>query len=154
LPEDELRLPMSQWAHKVLPTLLQTRCRPFEEIFNNTCFTFDCLKSMHAGSVLDHSIKVVAKHLEHQPQLFKVGVTCFPKLRYFNRKYGYRCKGFRHMVFLAAHSEAGFIEMLESALIRVYRNTAGCKNIAPGGENLKGPPPYFAYLACLTPCPG
>ena len=53
------------------------------------------------------------------------------------------------MLFMAAHAQEGYIAMLEAALITYFRSKSvlGLAKQAPGGEGIRGPPPYFCYVA-------
>ena len=114
-------------------------------------------KSVHAGQVLRHCISWIDDQLKHQNQLFKIGITHLPFKRWYlkdrSRPEKSYCKAFRRMSVIAVSESRGFIAMLEAALIlhfTVTNKALGCQNLAPGGENSVGQPPFFCYLAHMT----
>jgi hypothetical protein len=147
----------SDWLQLLLPTVLGYSRTHTEMkqilVRQDNVFRLDTAKSDNAGVALRHAEMVVKRHLSFQTQTFKVGYTHQPSARFFHPVYGYS-REFRRMIILCAYHEAGFVGMLEAALIRLFESTVGCLNKARGGENLVGPPPYFCYVVLHTMAPG
>ena len=76
-----------------------------------------------AGVVLQHCVQVIDDiHACHAPIIYKVGFTADPKLRWDNRRYGYKwaIEKWDRMVILFLSKEPWSISMLEASLIDRY----------------------------------
>ena len=80
-------------------------------------------KNSSAGVVLQHCVQVIDDiHACHAPIIYKVGFTADPKLRWDNRRYGYKwaIEKWDRMVILFLSKEPWSISMLEASLIDRY----------------------------------
>jgi len=103
-----------------------------------------------AGAVLEHAVAVIERQLLRAgPAVFKIGITMNPIHRWHNATYGYGRSADKYsqivVLLISARGEAA--AFLEAALISKFQATAGCRNIASGGEGLRpAEGPVFTYL--------
>ena len=102
-----------------------------------------------AGAVLMRSKSIVEQLVNsHHPTAYKIGISCNPLMRWRS----YEREGYANMYLVDCSEEAGWIQMLEAALIFMFKGKRGCQNIAAGGEGPVGRAPFFVYVA-LDPVP-
>ena len=98
-----------------------------------------------SGKALTRCIQIVSQLLGEYPNgatpLFKIGITCNPLFRFTH----YEQEGYTSMHLLYATESRDAVCMMEAALIKEFKGSRGCKNIAPGGEGASGRAPHFAY---------
>ena len=100
-----------------------------------------------AGTVLQHckrQVELFRTSLGGAVAVFKIGYTSNPVRRFVS----YRKHNFATMRLLHTTENRGVAEMLEAALIDVFKNIRGCRNDKPGGE---GPghvvaADYYVYI--------
>ena len=110
-----------------------------------------CLSSAKlSGAVLEHCMSHIVA-LTRTPRTYKIGLTWSPEHRWNHKEYGYHKDGkYNSMDVLAQTSTAEGAAYLEANLIGQFRNTAGCMNVATGGEGLRTGTgiegPYYVYV--------
>jgi hypothetical protein len=96
----------------------------------------------HCRSEIDRFIE----SLGNQVCVFKIGISRdLP-----NRFQMYEKEGYTHMTGLHVTNQLPLVEMLEAALIMLYRERRGCRNVALGGEGMRGrnlSQPFYCYVA-------
>ena len=107
--------------------------------FAEEAIVFDLVNSKLASSILSHAELCIRSISSKHPALYKIGVTRNPVQRWLHTGYGYKLD--RHvqwerMTVLHAHCNADIIGLLEAALIRIFFNAPGCRNIRLGGEGM------------------
>ena len=108
--------------------------------------------SGRAGDVLEHIIGWVQR-LRHtgEARTFKIGVTTAPAARFHDPDFGYQRLGYSRFLILydAPPGQPMAAAFLEAALIKHFRPTEGCRNVAPGGEGIdaRGQAVYVVYVA-------
>ena len=143
LREDVLQLPRL-WQ-EILPALHETQNA-------RGMVLFDLPKSPHASAstVLSHAEGCVRTLFKKHPAVFKVGITSNPIKRWNHSRYGYafdKIEGWHGMKILAVCETSFCAGMLESALIRIFKDTPGCRNDRPGGETPSVENgPHFTYV--------
>ena len=81
--------------------------------------------------------QTVASHLSRRsPCIFKFGITWRVKHRFYNDEYGYLHEGYKEMHVLAL-LPVSQSQKLEERLVSIFKDQAGCRNDAPGGEGFK-----------------
>lgn len=106
-----------------------------------------------AGAVLEHAAAVVRRRVRSKV-LFKIGLTTNPIHRWHNPRYGYRLShdNFDRMVILFATDRGEAAAFLEAALIGMFKQNEGCRNIASGGESVRPTyGPFFTYMVIQKP---
>ena len=140
---------------KGLPRLQQEVIHDLERTqFANGAIVFDLPTSSLASSILSHAELCIRSISSKHPALYKVGVTRNPVARWLHTGYGYKVDrqvSWERMTVLHAHSNADVVCLLEAALIRIFFNSSGCRNIRLGGEGLGDPGdqsggPFFCYV--------
>lgn len=153
LREDVSQLPRL-WK-EILPQLDETKDA-------RGAILFDLPKSpkASASTILAHAEGCVRSLFSKYPAVFKIGITCNPVQRWNNSRYGYafdKVEGWLGMKVIAACETSFTAGMLESALIRIFRDSPGCRNHRPGGETPSvDPGPHFTYVVykiMLPPSP-
>ena len=119
--------------------------------FAEEAIVFDLANSKLASSILSHAELCIRSISSKHPALYKIGVTRNPVQRWLHTGYGYKLD--RHvqwerMTVLHAHCNADIIGLLEAALIRIFFNAPGCRNIRLGGEGMdeQSSGPFFCYV--------
>ena len=81
----------------------------------------------NGGKKLAHACDVIYRHLDGQPQNYKIGMTHCPHSRFY-KKYPTRndelrsyAQDFNFMVVIAVHTEAKAIGIMEAAAIREFK---------------------------------
>ncbi|CAE7283808.1 unnamed protein product [Symbiodinium microadriaticum] len=123
---------LDRFRNEVVPDLEQTNFAQGEILFN-------LANSRLSSGVLSHAEVCIRSIFSKNPALYKIGVTRNPVRRWLHSGYGYKLD--RHvqwerMIVLHAHCNADVICLLEAALIRIFFNAPGCRNIRLGGEGL------------------
>ena len=104
-------------------------------------------QTLTCGNILQHCMRQVdAVKLDFGGKVcvFKIGITCAPIQRFRF----YVPQNFESMTLLHASVDYNVTNILEAALIGIFRVIRGCRNINRGGEgniHLR-PPPYFTYI--------
>ena len=135
---------------------LQDELRPALEAtnFSNGEIVFNLVnQGKHqalSGKILEHC-EVVTRSLSFRgPCIFKIGITENPVSRWCVRKYAYKndaIEKWQGMVVLHMDSDSFVCGLIEAHLIRVFRETPGCRNTAHGGESLSPlPGPHCVYV--------
>ena len=143
LREDVSQLPRL-WQ-EILPALHETQNA-------RGMVLFDLPKSPNASAstVLSHAEGCVRSLFKKHPAVFKVGITSNPIKRWNHSRYGYafdKIEGWLGMKILAVCETSFCAGMLESALIRIFKDTPGCRNDRPGGETPSVENgPHFTYV--------
>lgn len=103
-----------------------------------------------ASAVLNHVEKCICDLSRKYPAVFKVGITSNPVKRWCHSQYGYALdhrESWLGMKILAACSTSFSAALIESALIRRFQGTPGCRNDKPGGETPSPEGgPHFTYV--------
>ena len=134
--------------------------RLWEEILpqlhdSNNCagwILFDLTKSPKAtaSTVLRHAEDSVGNLFKTHPAVYKIGISSNPVKRWNHSLYGYgldKRERWLGMKILAACDSAFGAAMIESALIRLFQNSPGCRNDRPGGETPSpNAGPHFTYV--------
>jgi len=99
------------------------------------------------GAILAHAEEHVHRIVKQGPTIFKIGITTDPAHRWGNRRYGYLhdLDHYQQMMILSEIESAG-AAMLEASLIKTFKHTPGCRNTAPGGENVRQGCMVFTYI--------
>ena len=107
----------------------------------------------NAGKILAHCTEGIEWVLGLHPNLvvFKIGATVDPMHRWCQPEWGYRQdKDFEHLRVLAKTRTAEGMCFLESALIALFMDRPGCRNIALGGDGISADSahigPFFVYV--------
>jgi len=93
-----------------------------KEIFQNPSYLiWAACKNTLAGLILNHCLTEGFKHLQHQPQQFKIGVTRFPKRRFKGTvdMAGYEEEGFKYLLILHCSDDKGSLFLLCCSLCLV-----------------------------------
>ena len=103
-----------------------------------------------SGRILEHC-EVVTRSLSFRgPCTFKIGITENPVSRWCGRKYAYKkdvIEKWQGMVVLHMDANSFVCGLIEAHLIRIFRETPGCRNTAHGGETLSPlPGPHCVYV--------
>ena len=115
--------------------------------------TYRCIpQNTQAGKVLQHCKDCVEKLRRdtggESLAIFKIGIThdCTPRFQL------YESNGYTKMLVMHSSNDLATIEMLESALIAIYRDKVQCRNVQLGGEGMRNryfeakfDPPYHCY---------
>lgn len=128
---------------------LPTTGRLLEALATDVCMELDVpRRSAMAGAVLEHAAAVIARQLQPGPAVFKIGITMNPIHRWHNKEYGYGHSADKYikMVVLLISDRGEAAAFLEAALIKQFRDTAGCRNIASGGEGLRPAEGPFLHI--------
>ncbi|CAE7266410.1 unnamed protein product [Symbiodinium sp. CCMP2592] len=128
--------------------------------FAQGAIVFDLASSKLASSILSHSELCIRSISSKHPALYKIGVTRNPVCRWLHTGYGYKLDRHVHwerMTVLHVHCNADVICLLEAALIRIFFNAPGCRNIRLGGEGIdeQSSGPFFCYVVqrvLVQPC--
>ena len=115
-PQLVLRLPGSKFKEE------------YDHISGDPRFIVDWSNLDNGGKKLEHACDVIYRHLDYQPQTYKIGVTHCPHPRFYkkysrgeNAAISY-AQEFRSMILIAVHTEPGAIGILEAAAIREFKN--------------------------------
>ena len=114
--------------------------------------TFDLPSSSAlASGVLQHAELAIRSLSSRHPALYKVGITRNPVTRWEHTEYGYKFD--KHvcwdgMTVVHIHADSHAIGLLEAALIRIFYETSGCRNVRLGGEGVdaRAEGPFFCYI--------
>ena len=132
-------------VQEVLPELDETR-------YCDGRICFDLMESQLASTVLSHAESCVRGLSCRHPAVFKIGVTSNPVRRWQHSVYGYavdKHDRWQGLKVVYSHEHPQSVSFLEAALIRVFFETPGCRNIRLGGEGLdqNAAGPFFCYIA-------
>lgn len=135
---------LDRFRNEVVPNLEQSN-------FAAGAILFDLANSRLSSSVLSHAELCIRSISSKHPALYKIGVTRDPVTRWTHSGYGYKLDKHVHwerMTVLHAHCNADVICLLEAALIRIFFNAPGCRNIRLGGEGVdeQSSGPFFCYV--------
>ena len=143
LRDDVLRLPRL-WQ-EIIPQLHDSRnCS--EHILFDLCQS----PTAKASTVLSHAEQCIRNLFRKYPAVFKVGITSNPVNRWSHSVYGFaldKREGWLGMKILAVCDTSFSAALVESALIRIFQSSPGCRNDRPGGETPSiDEGPHFAYV--------
>lgn len=143
LRADVVALP--RLRHEILPQLHES----------NNCsgsILFDLCMSPKApaSAILSHAEKCIQQLSRKYPAVFKIGISSNPIQRWTHKLYGYvwdKRECWHGMKIVAVSGESFSAALIESALIRLFQNTPGCRNDRPGGETQSPDEgPHFTYV--------
>ena len=142
LPNDIKEL--DRFKLEVVPDLKRTT-------FADGAIIFDLPDSSLASSILKHAESTIRSFSSKSPALFKIGATSNPVVRWQHSRYGYVLDKHVHwdsMTILHVHTDPALICLLEAAIIRIFYDTPGCRNIRLGGEGINhvSEGPFFCYV--------
>ena len=120
----------------------------YDHISGDPRFIVDWSNLDNGGKKLEHACDVIYRHLDYQPQTYKIGVTHCPHHRFYkkysrggNAAISY-AQEFRSMLLIAVHTEPGAIGILEAAAIREFKNirmVPGILSLKAHNIRLRGP---------------
>ena len=135
---------LERFKSDIVPNLKRTN-------FADGAIGFDLPGSTLASNVLKHAESTIRSFSSKCPALYKVGATSNPVVRWQHSRYGYALD--KHvrwdsMIILHVHTDPALICLLEAALIRIFYDTPGCRNIRLGGEGINhdSEGPFFCYV--------
>ena len=120
--------------------------------FAGGAITFDLPSSSSlASAVLQHGELAIRSLSSRHPALHKIGITRNPVARWEHSEYGYKFDPhvrWEKMTVIHAHADGHAIGLLEAALIRIFYETPGCRNVRLGGEGVddQAEGPFFCYI--------
>ena len=128
----------------IVPNLKQTN-------FADGAIAFDLPDSSLASNVLKHAESTIRSFASKCPALYKIGATSNPVVRWQHSRYGYvhdKHVRWDSMTILHLHTDPALICLLEAALIRIFYDAPGCRNIRLGGEGINhdSEGPFFCYV--------
>ncbi|CAE7337067.1 unnamed protein product [Symbiodinium natans] len=109
----------------------------------------------NAGKALQWAKSVVRGVLDTGPTVHKIGLSGNPLFRFYKKPsvaspspgYYHSADRFQGMYVLFAGSTWDEASLMEAVLISEFRDTAGNRNVNPGGEGRQVyDPPYFTYF--------